>query len=76
MTQFFKTSDAVIELKKEFPSTNAKELKAWLPYLKHGVDFIDKRLPSSRKAKYEWNVEAIARRWKLLPEHRLAKKLR
>lgn len=76
MPQFYKTSQAVIELKKEFPSTNADELKSWLPYLKHGIDYIDKRLPTGRKAKYEWNIEAIARYWKLLPEQRPSKKPR
>jgi hypothetical protein len=74
MTQFFKTSAAIAELQKEFPSTNVKELRAWLPYLKHGVDYVDKRLPNNRKGRYEWNVQAIIEKWKLLPEQRSAKK--
>lgn len=74
MSQFYKTSEAIAKLQEEFPSTNAKELKSWLPYLKHGQDFIDKRLPNSRKAKYEWNVKAIIEKWKLLPEQRSVKK--
>lgn len=76
MTKFFKTSDAIAELRKEFPSTNVKELKSWLQYLKCGVDYVDKRKPNSRKARYEWNVEAIAKLWRLPPEQRLPKKVR
>lgn len=76
MSQFFKTSDAIAELQKEFPSTNAKELKAWLPYLKHGTDYVDKRKPDARKASYWWNVKAIVEKWKLLPEQRSVKKER
>jgi len=71
MTQFYKTSEAIAKLQEEFPSTNAKELKSWLPYLKHGQDYVDKRKPNARKASYWWNVQAIIAKWKLLPEQRL-----
>lgn len=76
MTQFFKTSDAIAELQKEFPSITVQWLYQGKKFWKHGIHYIDVAHPPHKRSAYEWNVAAIAAYRKTNPELRLSQKSR
>lgn len=60
---------AIAEAAKEL-GISERTLRNYLPELKHGEHYQDRRKKGARKAKYFVNIEALEKYWSINPERR------